>query len=83
MSTITFKLRNDKGQEMEHEADAKDFIEHYKSVDDVYEDMQPECSCSFNESNNHCECEPEHEDFLVVAFKLNNDSWQEIEPHMH
>jgi hypothetical protein len=38
MSSIFFKLRNDKGNEIEHEADAKEFIEHYKSVDDIYDD---------------------------------------------
>jgi hypothetical protein len=83
MSTITFKLRNGEGKIMEHEADAKDFIEHYKSVDDVYDDIQPECDCYFTESNNHCECEPQYEDYSVVAFKLNDDEWQEIDPHVH
>jgi hypothetical protein len=83
MSSIFFKLRNDKGNEIEHEANAKDFIEHYKSVDNIYDDIQPKCSCSLNESNTHCECEPEYEDYYVVAFKLNNDDWIEIKPHVH
>ena len=52
-------------------------------LDNVYEDIQGECTCQFNESNNHCECEPQYEDYVVVAFKLNDGDWQEIEPHMH
>ena len=84
MSTISFKLRNDKGEEMEHEADAKDFIEHYKSVDNVYEDIEDGCDGNATcRMNGFCECSPQLEDFTVVAFRLNDDEWQDIEPHMH
>jgi hypothetical protein len=83
MSTISFKLINDKGDEINHKVDAKDFIELYKTLDNIYEDIEPDCTCSINESNIHCECEPLYEDYFVVAFKLNNDEWIYIDPHCH
>ena len=69
-SPIEIFFSNEQGEEKSIDTTLGELIDNGV---EYFQEQLEECQCTFNESQNHCDCTPEYEDYkfkCIVAYKF-------------